>query len=169
MLIATYPSHFLCWPGSDFVARTKYNVDLDLEKRTYEGIVFASQLEMKYYRDVVLPLSRSGDITYFELQKKYVLQPKFNNGSKNVKEINYIADFYIEYSDGRKEVVDTKGCADSAAKLKRKMFWYVYPDIPYKWVTYVKKHGGWIDYDECARLRRLAKKARLEEKGEENE
>lgn len=151
------------------MARTKYNVDMDIEKRSYDGIVFASQLEMKYYRDVVLPLSRSGDITHFELQKKYVLQPKFNNGSKNVKEIYYMADFYIEYSDGRSEVIDTKGCADSAAKMKRKMFWYVYPDTTYRWVTYVKKYGGWIDYDECARLRRLAKKARLEEKGEEDE
>lgn len=148
------------------MARTKYNVDLDIEKRMHDGIVFASQLEMKYYRDVVLPLTRSGEIRKFELQKKYVLQPKFNNGKKNIKEIAYVADFYLEYSDGHVEVIDTKGCADSTAKMKRKMFWYTYPDIDYRWITYVKKYGGWIDYDECMRLRREAKRAKLEEKGE---
>lgn len=35
--------------------RTKFNVDKDKAKRTCEGIVFDSVMEMKYYRDVVLP------------------------------------------------------------------------------------------------------------------
>ena len=33
--------------------RSKFNVDKDKEKRTYNNIVFDSQLEMKYYRDVL--------------------------------------------------------------------------------------------------------------------
>ena len=51
--------------------RTKFNVDKDTEKRTFDGIIFDSQMEMRFYRDVVLPQSRSGNIKHFELQKKY--------------------------------------------------------------------------------------------------
>lgn len=145
-------------------------MDPDTEKRTYEGIVFASKMEMQYYRDVVLPHMRSGLITKYELQKPYVLQPKFHNGNKTVQPIVYVADFYLEYSDGRPpEVIDTKGCADSVAKMKRKMFWYQYPDQIYRWLTYVKKYGGWVDYDEVARLRRLAKKEKELKDKERNE
>lgn len=141
-------------------ARTKFNVDRDISKRTYEGIVFDSKMEMHYFRDVILPLVRSGEIVKYELQKPYELQPKFHNGDKTIHAIVYVADFYVEYSDGRTEVIDTKGYADSTAKMKRKMFWYQYPDTDYKWITYVKKYGGWIEYDKVSKLRREAKKER---------
>lgn len=144
------------------IERSKYNVDPDKAKRTFDGIVFASVMEMKYYRDVVLPLSRSGEITHYELQKEYVLQPKYIHEGKAIRPITYVADFYIEYSDGRIEVIDTKGCADSVAKIKKKMFMYQYPDLPYRWITYVKKWGGWCDYDEVKRLRKEAKAAAKE-------
>lgn len=138
--------------------RTKFNVDKDTEKRTYNGIVFDSALEMKYYRDVLCPLVESGDVVYYELQKPYELQPKFIHDKKTVQPIRYVADFFIAFKDGHEEVVDTKGCPDSVAKIKRKMFWYQYPDINYKWVTWVKKFGGWIEYDEYKRLKRAEKK-----------
>ena len=140
--------------------RSKYNVGTDESKRTYDGILFDSCMEMKYYRDVILPLSRSGEILEYELQKPYVLQPKFHNGQKTVQPIIYVADFYVKYKDGRTEVIDTKGCADSTAKIKRKMFWYHYPNTAYRWITHVIKFGGWIDYDEANRLRRIEKKKR---------
>lgn len=138
--------------------RTKFNVDKDTEKRTYNGIVFDSVLEMKYYRDVLCPLVESGDVVYYELQKPYELQPKFIHDKKTVQPIRYVADFFIVFKDGHEEVIDTKGCPDSVAKIKRKMFWYQYPDINYKWVTWVKKFGGWIEYDEYKRLKRAEKK-----------
>lgn len=97
--------------------RSKFNVDKDKEKRTYNNIVFDSQLEMKYYRDVLCPAVESGEVTYFELQKKYELQPKYTHNGKTVLPIIYVADFYMEYADGHIEVVDTKGCPDSVAKL----------------------------------------------------
>ncbi len=140
------------------IERSKYNVDRDKEKRTCNSIVFDSIMEMKYYRDVILPLSRSGDITHYELQKEYVLQPKFKRDGKLIRPIIYVADFYVEYADGRVEVIDTKGCPDSVAKIKRKMFLYQYPNLIYRWITLVKKYGGWIDYDEVARIRKEAKK-----------
>lgn len=100
----------------------------------------------------------SGEIIYYELQKKYILQDGFEHDGKRVLPITYIADFYIEYSDGRIEVIDIKGCPDTTAKIKRKLFWYKYPDINYQWITYVKKFGGWGCYDEFNRLRREAKR-----------
>lgn len=139
--------------------RSKYNVDIkDTEKRSCDGIVFDSVMEMKYYRDVVLPQVRSGNITRYELQKKYILQPKFHNGKKVVQPIEYIADFYLEYKDGSIQVIDTKGCPDSVAKIKRKMFWYQYSDIDYKWICYSKIDGGWCEYEKVQEGRRQRKK-----------
>ena len=130
------------------VERSKYNVKKDKSDRTYDGIVFDSVLEMKYYRDVVLPNYKDGEIKYFELQKPYELQPKFKHNNKTVLPIKYVADFYIEYADGRTEVIDTKGFPDNVALMKRKIFWYKFPEINYKWLKYVKKFGGWIEYEE---------------------
>lgn len=148
------------------IQRSKYNVAKNTEKRTYDGIVFDSQMEMRYYRDVVLPLARSGDIRYYELQKEYELQPKFVRDGQSVRAITYVADFYVEYSDGRIEVIDIKGCPDGVARLKRKMFEYIYPDTAYRWITFVKKWGGWMDFDEIQRLRKANKKAQRQEEKE---
>lgn len=115
-------------------------------------------MEMKYYRDVVLPKTESGEITHYELQKKYILQEGFEHDGKKVQPITYVADFYIEYSDGRIEVIDIKGCPDTTAKIKRKLFWYKYPDVPYLWITYLKKFGGWGNYDEFDKRRKELKR-----------
>lgn len=144
--------------------RTKFNVDKDKEKRTHDGIVFDSQLEMKYYRDVILPQSRSGLIKKYELQKPYELQPKFIHNGKSVQPITYVADFYIEYADGHSEVIDTKGCPDSVAKIKKKMFEYKYPNTIYRWVCYSKIDGGWCDYSYVCQQRRLRKKEKAKQK-----
>ncbi len=145
------------------IERTKFNVDKDVEKRTYNNIVFDSQMEMKYYRDVVLPQVRSGNIKSYELQKKYILQPKFIHDGKTIQPVTYVADFFIEYKDGTIEVIDTKGCPDSVAKIKRKMFWYTYPDITYKWICYSKidgndENGGWCDFEYVQEQRKKRKR-----------
>lgn len=126
---------------------------------------------MKYYRDVVCPLEESGDVVYYELQKPYELQPKFEHDNRTVKSITYVADFFIRYKDGHEEVIDTKGCPDQTAILKRKMFWYVYPDVTYRWVSFSKRDGGWIDYDVLKKkraARKREKKKALEQKENEN-
>ena len=139
------------------MARSKFNVDSNKDKRTYNGIVFDSVVEMKYYRDVVLPLEDSGDIVSCELQVPYELQPKFRHDNKTVRAIVYVADFVLTYKDGTSEVIDVKGCPDAVALLKRKMFWYHYPDVRYRWMTYAQKFGGWIDYEEYKKLRKKEK------------
>ena len=130
----------------------------DKSKRTYDGIVFDSALEMRYYRDVLLPKVESGEIVSYELQKPYELQPQFKHDGKTVLPIKYIADFFIFYSDGREEVIDTKGKPDSVALLKRKLFWYHYPNVNYKWICYSKIDGGWCDYDYVKSQRAKRKK-----------
>ena len=127
---------------------TKYHVPKDKSRRTYDGIVFDSVLEMRYYREVVLPGVESGEITSFELQKKFQLQPSFTRDGKRIRSIDYIADFVLLYADGHEVVIDTKGKADTTALLKRKMFYYRYPDVDYRWITYSKKDGGWVLYDD---------------------
>lgn len=145
------------------IARTKFNVGKDIEKRTCNGIVFDSVLEMKYFRDVVLPKMESGEITKYELQKKYILQDGFEYNGKKILPITYVADFYIEYSDGRVEVIDIKGCPDKTAKIKRKLFYYKYPNINYLWISYIKKFGGWGNYDDFDKLRREQKREKKKE------
>ena len=147
-----------------FMRKSKFNVEKDIAKRTYDGIVFDSVMEMKYYRDVVGPKKESGDIVCCELQKPYELQPSFTHDDFKVQPIKYVADFFIVYKDGREEVIDTKGYADTTAIIKRKMFWYHYPDVEYKWITYSAMDGGWTDY-EVVKKRRSA--ARLEKKHKE--
>lgn len=151
------------------IERSKYNVDKDRQKRTCDGIVFDSVLEMTFYRDVLCPLVKSGDITRYELQKAYELQPKFTHGGKTVKAVTYVADFYMEFANGKTLVVDTKGKPDSVALLKRKMFWYRYPDTDYRWVCYSKQDGGWCEYDTVKKKRAERKYAarQAEEKKEE--
>jgi Protein of unknown function (DUF1064). len=140
--------------------RTKFNVDKDKDKRTHNNIIFDSVMEMKYYRDVILPQMESGDIVDCELQKTYELQPKFKHDEKTVLPIKYVADFVVTYSNGSIEVIDTKGCPDSVALIKRKLFWYVYPNVIYKWICYSKIDGGWCDYEYVKVQRKIRKKQR---------
>lgn len=153
--------------------RSKYNVDRNAEKRTYDGIVFDSIMEMRFYRDVILPGMENGEITKCELQKPYTLQPGFTHEGVKVRPVTYVADFYYEDAHGGAHVIDVKGTADSLAKCKRKLFWYRYPELDYRWVTYVKKYGGWRDWDEVQRMRRSDRRAlKLKEEtgnGEEQE
>ena len=146
---------------------SKYNVDMDAARRTYNGIVFDSVLEMRYYRDVLCPLEKSGDIVYCELQKPYELQPEFVHDEKTVQAIRYVADFFVRYRNGHEEVIDTKGCPDKTALMKRKMFWYRYPEVTYRWICYSKLDGGWCDYEfvKKQRARRKREKLRLEKQG----
>lgn len=149
--------------------RSKYNVDKNIDKRTYDGIVFASELEMQYYRDVVLPQVGSGSITKCDLQIEYELQPKFVYNGKSVRPITYVADFVITYADGRKVVIDTKGAPDAKAKLKRKMFWFKYPDIEYQWVCYSKIDGGWRLYEDVQKARAERRKLKQKAKAAEQD
>jgi len=147
----------------------KFNVSRDEAKRTADGIVFDSELEKRFYCDVVKKGEEDGSIKNWKRQINFVLQPAFKREGKTIQAINYKADFVITYSNNHKEIIDVKGMATSDALLKRKMFWYVYPDVCYRWVGYSKQDStdgtGWADYDAIKAGRRARKKQReLKEK-----
>jgi hypothetical protein len=145
------------------IKRSKFNVDTSDKgkiKRTYNNIIFDSEVEMKAYRDYLFPLLEQGEITRLELQPKFQLQSKFEKNGKKIMAINYVADFEIEYKDGRVEVLDIKGMATSDAKIKRKMFDYVYPDKTLLWISYSKIDGGWVEVEIIEKGRKERKKAK---------
>lgn len=142
--------------------RSKYNVDSNVNTRTYDGITFDSEMEMRFYRDFCIPKLEDGSLTQVELQVPYELQSKFRRNGLLVRAIEYVADFVLTYDDGRVQVIDIKGMPDTTAKLKRKLFWYKYPDIDYVWMTYSRIDGGWCEYDTVQKNRRDRKKSKKE-------
>ena len=135
--------------------RDKFNTDKSEKgkaKRTFEGVVFASELELKYYRDYLLPLKEQGIIKNIILQPERLLIPKYRKDGKNVLALKYVLDFEVENADGSKYLVDTKGLPTESAKIKLKLFNYFYPNEKLLWVGWSAK-DGWVEYSELLKLR----------------
>lgn len=64
--------------------RSKYNVDSKTVRRTFDGVVYDSEMEMKFYRDWVKPRMESGEITSCDRQITYELQQSFMRNGKRV-------------------------------------------------------------------------------------
>lgn len=137
--------------------RSKYNISKDPSKRTYNGIIFDSIVEMRFYKEYVLPKYGS-EIENYERQKKYELQPKFTYKGKTVRPIDYVADYVLFYSDGRVEVIDIKGFETADFKIKKKLFEYKYPELDFKCISWSGIDGGWIETDALKKARRERKK-----------
>jgi WD40 repeat protein len=136
--------------------RSKFNVNQTKKgklNRTFEGIVYDSELELQYYKEVICTGLKNGSIKKFERQVKYELQPKYKYMGENILAVNYIADFVVTYSDNSVIVWDVKGLADATAKLKKKIFHYKYPDIDYRWIGFSKIDGGWREYKNIEKAR----------------
>lgn len=132
---------------------SKYN-----SKRVeYNGIVFDSKLEAEFYKELEIRLM-NGEIKNFSIQPKYVLIPKFTKDGKNYREMTYTPDFLIEHLNGNIEAIDIKGFGNQSSEIRKKLFDYFYRDVKLEWLTYSKKYGGWIEYGELIRLRKLNKK-----------
>ena len=80
-----------------------------------DGKRFMSKLEAKRYGQLKL-LWEAGEITSFTCQKRYPL----------IAGITYIADFEIEWADGRVTVEDVKGVETEVFKIKHKLFDHLY-------------------------------------------
>lgn len=148
--------------------RSKYNVSTDKTKKTCDGIIFDSELEKRFYRDVIKTGVQTGKIKDWKRQVNFVLQPSFKRDGKIVRAIDYKADFVVTYADNHTEIIDVKGIATPEAKIKRKMFWYVYPDVCYRWIGYSKQDSkdgtGWADYDDIIAGRKARKKSKRDKK-----
>ena len=127
------------------------------QKTNIDGITFDSKVEGLYYQKC-LDDKAKGLIHNFELQPRYELQPAFTKDDKKYRKMEYVADFLIYHLDGSLEVIDIKGFAVDVAIIKRKLFNYKYIDLKLTWLVRNLKYGGWVEYDELKRLRKLNKK-----------
>ena len=103
--------------------RTKWSKH-NSEKVVVDWIKFHSKLESRFYKWLI----SQPKITLLELQPKFVLQDKFRTKEwEAIREISYIADFYIEYEWDR-YYIDSKWHKDNLFKLKYKMWLKRYGD-----------------------------------------
>ena len=132
---------------------SKYNA----KKVEYKGVVFDSKVECDYYQYLEQRLDVGG-YDHIELQPRYELIPKI----KQQRKTEYIADFALWDNDKLIEVIDVKGMATETAKLKAKLFKYLYPDVKLTWICKAPKYTGknWITYEELKVARRERKKAK---------
>ncbi len=139
------------------MTRSKYN-----SKPVWiDGILFASGIEGQYYVGLK-EKEKLGLVKSFILQPVYELQPKFRKNGKGIQAIKLKADFQIILADGSELIVDVKGHPTEGAIIKRKMFDLKYPDRNLVWISYSKIDGGWIEYEELKKARKLRKKAKGE-------
>ena len=95
------------------------------KKIEYDGILFDSKKEMRYYIQLK-ELESAGEIHDLELQKEFTLQEKYRFKGKMIREIKYRCDFYYTDSNNVVHVVDVKGLKTDVYKLKKKLFEYKY-------------------------------------------
>lgn len=142
---------------------SKYNVKKDKSGRTYcDGdtvIIFDSELEKKYFTDVVLPGIESGEMKNYELQHKYILLPAFvTKDGRKIREVAYYSDFELEFSDKSHLSVDIKGMWKPIDSIKEKLIRFRYPETNLRYIGYSKIDGGWTDYATIQENRRKRKK-----------
>jgi hypothetical protein len=126
------------------------------KKTEIDGVVFDSKIEARYY-ELLKEREEQGEILFFRLQPRYLLQEAFKKDGRSFRKIDYVADFEVHHLDGSIETVDIKGFITTDFAIKRKLFEKKYPH-KLSLVTFVKKHGGWITLDDLNRERKKAKK-----------
>ena len=131
---------------------SKYNA----KQVEFDGYKFDSQSECEFYKHLKSQLETL-QIKSFKIHPTYELQPAFTKNGIKHRAIIYEADFEFVSKNDEIIVVDIKGLPTQAAILKKKMFDYRYAN-KLVWLTYVKKYGGWIEYDELKKLRKANKK-----------
>lgn len=136
-------------------AKSKYNA----QKTVVDNITFDGKTEALRYIELKR-LKQAGIVKTIEMQPAFSLQPRFWKccgavwGSLELKkgkcpvcgkkipatkQIQYIADFRVTYTDGHQEIEDVKGMETAMFKLKKKMFEYRYPELTLKIVTGVHR------------------------------
>lgn len=103
---------------------TKYNQTKEYE---YNGHSYMSKLECNTAVELDR-LLKDKIVAYWEPQPKFVLIPSFKRDNKTYRETTYSPDFYVKWTDGHEEYLDSKGFQTEVFRLKAKMFAYFYPD-----------------------------------------
>lgn len=125
------------------------------------ALIFDSELEARYYRDEILP-KIGKTIRHVDLQPQYVLIDGFTkntpDGPVKYQAMTYSPDFLVEYMDGQKVAIDTKGYEDERFKVKRKLFDNQNRELPLLVMKWVQKYGGWITDRAYAQVKAREKK-----------
>lgn len=118
----------------------------------YDGLEFRSNSELEFYK--MLKMAKiNGDIYDFEYEPEpYILMDGYIDfRGKEIAGIKNIIDFKIWKDENNFILVDTKGGNNSQnendAKLKKKMFENLNPNVEYYWISKVPKYLGdcWIE------------------------
>lgn len=115
----------------------------------FDGYTFLSESECEFYKDVK-KAKKEGFIRDYDVAVHYELQPEFVNWrGKKEESIDHYPDFLITRLDGSQYIIDTKGGShhEKDAILKRKMWLYQNPNIPYYYISLVPKFLGdcWVE------------------------
>lgn len=158
--------------------KTKSEGKIAHKKTEVDGIVFHSKMESRYYEHLC-KLKANGEILRFELQPIYLLQEKFiivegeviygsndqfnklkrKTKTETIQAIKYIADFKVYYTDGRIEVIDTKGQSTPDFEIKKKMLIHLHPTMTFK--VLIESKNEWVDYYKYQADKRARKRNKL--------
>ena len=144
-----------------YIPRSKFNVNTSKkakEKRTLNGYTFDSDIEYKFYV-YLLSQQDEGLVKDIKVQPKFLLQEAYKKYDKNIRKIEYIADFEVEYTNEETIIYDVKGMVMPDFKLKRKISDYKYPDKILRCVNWSRLDGGWCDIETIEKGRKERKKA----------
>jgi hypothetical protein len=88
------------------------------KKTEYGGFLFDSKKEANYARELDLLKSAKG---YHDKVHSWERQIPFEIRVNDIKICKYIADFRVNYEDGREEYIDVKGVRTDVYKIKKKL------------------------------------------------
>lgn len=136
------------------------NIKRGKQKPKYDGYTFDSELELRYYREVLQPAYEKKIIRDLVIQPKAYLAEGVKHRGKKLQPVKYVLDFKFTAPCGKELWVDVKGFATDMHKLKRRLFISRFPDNEMYWVCYSKIDGGWVEHDRLQAARRKRKKAK---------
>ncbi len=106
------------------------------KKTEVDGMTFDSKAEAARYGVLKLEL-RNGDINDLTFQPRFELLKAGTNAMGNkYRKIEYVADFqYYDVGEGKWVVEDVKGFATSVYKIKKKLFFFHYPEFYFQEIS----------------------------------
>lgn len=111
-------------------------------KTVVDGFEFDSKMEAAFYLHLKERAER-GEIMSIAIHPSFVLQEGFRKHGKWYRPITYVADFGVEFADGRRVVYDVKGKETQTFQIKKKIYASLYAE-PLVMVAF--KKGVWVEW-----------------------
>lgn len=127
-----------------------------------DGYKFASKIEYEYYKHL-LEEQKQGVVKSFDMQVPFILLDGYELGERKIRPVKLVVDFVINYSDGRREIHDTKGMVKPIDILKKKMFESKFKQ-PLIFIGKSIIDGGFVDHEIIKEGRKKRKQLKLSKK-----